>query len=702
MKNKKTSIFNKPTPAVILAIITNALVIAMIAILNRYSSINSRYYLIGVLVSILLVLLANVFFLMGYVKRKKTFRVLFVFFSVFLSLILSVGTYYIYRGSTSIDKIINNMAVEDIEYSLITLDDSITLNFLSNEKIAIVQDDYSELESEVKETLEDYSTSLDYKDYNTYRNLLLAAQENDFNLMVVPSDFRNLLENPEDEKVFDDSEVLLTFNTQQEEAVSDVDVLKDPFTILMLGNNEGLSDSIIVASFNPTTLKATMTSLARDSYVPIACYSYGSRDKLNHSRAHSRQCIVDTVEDFLDIEIDFYFETDFYALVKMVDTVGGLEIESPISFAGTLPLEDTFGETETILIEEGKHLLDGKQAVTFARERYNMPNGDFDRQLNQQYVIRELATKVMGTRNIETLMNVLDVAKDNIVMNVPIRSLSSLMGYSLDQINLAPVDGLDAFRIVQTQVAGTTPIIDEISYVIPYLRDIEQSSNLINDNVSTDYEKNNITHFSFSYTDPYKLDLSNPDLAGNSDDILGSDSLFTLPNFEGWTLSEIKEWGANRNISVVAEKVESDNTIGLITQNPKAGTYSQRPNEIYIKYSVEKEIVIPEVEERTIIVPDLRGKGRSAIQTWVQEMFSEFGEDVITYQIRDVSQVDPELDEIISDQSVIGEQKFDSTLSIIFEVNVFEEQDEPSEDENQEEEVEEDNEDGMIEQPVGD
>lgn len=670
MKKKRTSIFNAPMAGLSLAIISNVLVVAMIAILNRYSSINTRYYVIGVLVSILLILLANIFFLLGYVKRKKSFRVVFVFFSLFLSLVLSLGTWYTYRGSTSIDKIINDMGMEDLEYSLISLDPSITLNFLNDEKIAIVKDEYSKIESEVKETLSDYSESLEYIDYNTYRNLLFDAQDNEYSLMVVPSDFRKLLDNPQDEMIFKDSEVLLTFNTQQEEDVSDVDVLKDPFTILMLGNNEGLSDSIIVASFNPTTLRATMTSLARDSYVPIACYPYGSRDKLNHSRAHSRQCTIDTIEDFLDIEIDFYFETDFYALVKTVDTVGGLEIESPVSFAGTLPIENKIGETETVYIEEGKHLLDGKQAITFARERHHMPNGDFDRQLNQQYVIRELASKIMATRNIETLMDVLDVGKDNMVMNIPIRSLSALMGYSMDQINLSPVDGLDAFRIVQTQVAGTTPLVEGASVVMPYLKDIEQSSQLINDNVSTKLEKNNVTHFTFSYLEPYKLDLSNPNLAGGGRETYGGDSLFTVPSFDGWALSEIQDWGAKRGITIIVEKIESDNPGVLITQNPKEGTLSSKPSEIYIKYQVEKEEEIPEVQLKTIVVPDLRGENISAIQTWVQKAKEELGEDVITYQIKKFDNGEGTSDEILG-QNIVGEQSFKSRLEIVFEVNTY-------------------------------
>ena len=676
MKKKKTSIFNSPITGLMLAIVSNALVLTVIVILSRYSSINSKYYIIGVLSIIGVVLFTNILFLLGYVKRRRSFRVVFVLLTLTMTLILSIGTFYIYRGNSSIDKIINDMAVEDIEYSLITLDESITLNFLDNEEIAIVKDEYSDLEVETKETLSEYSKSLKYVEYSSYRNLLHAAEDNEYNIMVVPSDFRKLLDNPVDEKIFENSKVLLTFNTQQEEDVSDVDVLKDPFTILMLGNNEGLSDSIIVASFNPVTLRATMTSLARDSYVPIACYSYGSKDKLNHSRAHSRQCIVDTVEDFLDIEIDFYFETDFYALVKTVDVVGGLEINSPVSFGGTLPIEGKIGESETIFVEEGNHLLDGKQAITFARERHNMPNGDFDRQLNQQYVIRELASKIFSTRNIDTLMDVLDVAKDNIVMNIPVRSVSSLMGYALDQINLAPLDGMDAFRIVQTQVAGTTPIIGGMSVVMPYVKDVEESSRLINENVSDDYKRNEVTNFNFSYAEPYKLNLSDPDLAGIAGETLGNDdvevnSSFMIPNFEGWSLQEIKDWGKNRKIEIFVEEVVGENPGTLIVQNPKNGSYSERPSEIFIKYVTKSREVEPEkeVNMKEITIPDFTGENISVFHAWLGEAASEYG-DVIKYSIQRVPD-ETENDEEVISQNYVGNQVFEDSIVIQFEVNTL-------------------------------
>lgn len=59
------------------------------------------------------------------------------------------------------------------------------------------------------------------------------------------------------------------------------------------------SDALMLASFNPLSMQVTLTSIARDSYVPIACYAGKSEDKITHARVRSRQCTIDTVEDLM-------------------------------------------------------------------------------------------------------------------------------------------------------------------------------------------------------------------------------------------------------------------------------------------------------------------------------------------------------------------------------------------------------------------
>ena len=91
----------------------------------------------------------------------------------------------------------------------------------------------------------------------------------------------------------------------------------DPFNVLLIGYSRtdigstvGLADSIILATINPQTYEVSMTSIARDSFVPIPCYG-GELDKINSGRSTSRACFIETVEKFMNMDIDYYMELDY-------------------------------------------------------------------------------------------------------------------------------------------------------------------------------------------------------------------------------------------------------------------------------------------------------------------------------------------------------------------------------------------------------
>ena len=137
----------------------------------------------------------------------------------------------------------------------------------------------------------------------------------------------------------------------------------------------------------------TMTNIARDSYVPISCYRNNQSDKINHARAVSRSCLIETVEDLMDTDIDFFVEVNFKGVVDIVDALGGLWLSSPVEFIGQSSSYDR--GTYNVWVGEGYQLMDGEQVLAFARERHSMPDGDFTRQDNQKYIITELISSLL-------------------------------------------------------------------------------------------------------------------------------------------------------------------------------------------------------------------------------------------------------------------------------------------------------------------
>ena len=198
------------------------------------------------------------------------------------------------------------------------------------------------------------------------------------------------------EEHLDKTKVIHEFSTKVKIEGTDTvkkDLSKEPFSILLMGNDGGRTDTLIYVSFNPKTMVATLTSIARDSYVPIACYKNQASDKINHSRQISRQCTLDTVSNLLGEQVDYFVEVNFKAVVDIVDSLGKLWIVSPIEFVGQDSSEDR-GHF-TVWINKGGQFMSGEQVLAFSRERKNMPGGDLQRQLNQQQIGRASCREIV-------------------------------------------------------------------------------------------------------------------------------------------------------------------------------------------------------------------------------------------------------------------------------------------------------------------
>ena len=128
----------------------------------------------------------------------------------------------------------------------------------------------------------------------------------------------------------DDTTTLLSFKesytTKNDDGV-EKDLTKEPFTVLLSGENQGLADAIILISVNPVSMRITMTSIARDSYVPITCYG-GRSNKINAAHASSESCLVNTVEKLTGIDIDYTVEFNFKSVIQVVDALDILVVRA--------------------------------------------------------------------------------------------------------------------------------------------------------------------------------------------------------------------------------------------------------------------------------------------------------------------------------------------------------------------------------------
>ena len=156
----------------------------------------------------------------------------------------------------------------------------------------------------------------------------------------------------------------------------------EPVFILVLGSDarpatpveKGLCDSIHILGINPTARRATLVGIPRDSYVPL---STGGTNKINAAMPQGGpQAMVETVEDLTGITFDYYAMTGFDGLTRLINAIGGLEIELPYSFQG---YANAF--------EAGEQKLDGGLTLELGRTRKSLSHGDFDRSMNQGRIL---------------------------------------------------------------------------------------------------------------------------------------------------------------------------------------------------------------------------------------------------------------------------------------------------------------------------
>ena len=187
---------------------------------------------------------------------------------------------------------------------------------------------------------------------------------------------------------------------------------KKGLSFLLLGvdqrkNETGRSDTIIVVTIDPKTNKSQMISIPRDLKTEII--GNGSNDKINHAYAFGGpQMALDTVSHLLDIRLDYFAEINLDGFTDLVNAVDGVTVENDINFS--------YYEMQ---FPKGELSLNGKEALAYARMRYDDPRGDFGRQIRQRQVIQAVADKMTEDFSIRRFNAVLEALGKNVKTNVP-------------------------------------------------------------------------------------------------------------------------------------------------------------------------------------------------------------------------------------------------------------------------------------------
>ena len=418
------------------AVIVDLILCIELFYLTQFASIKTDLFITINLIGLVIILLIN-----GLVYASIHFRnnIMKIISAVLLATLLIAGGIagsLLTRVNNSIEEITSNEKTEDVSTSFVVYnkrsgDILMDINDLDGLKVGIVPDT-SNAEMGMKK-LSDEGISVEYVEFTSYGNAFTALLEESIDCAIMPKSYALVVGADESlEPYITDTTAILSFTEtvtrKTETAGADKDLTKEPFTVLLSGENEGLADTIILVSINPVSMKVTMTSIARDSYVPIACYG-GGMDKINASHVSSEDCLIATVENLTGIEVDYYVEFNFRAVVEIVNALDGLIVTNEKEFMGQ-SWNLTTDQLEVVYVPEGENIfMHGMQILALARERYAFADGDFARQRHQQMIIEAVIDKIMATRDPNVFVNVFEAAGKDVRTNMSVDQMLKFVNY---------------------------------------------------------------------------------------------------------------------------------------------------------------------------------------------------------------------------------------------------------------------------------
>lgn len=473
----------------ILSILKYVLIIGMIVISGLFikniialNVLPSKYF-IGVLV---VVILLNVLGTMLIIVKKVWTKVIsFILYLILLTISL-VGIFSLGNVNNFLNKAFSNNTMEISTYKVVVMKDSEyeKLEDLKDKEMGYLSNDdhKDEVLNRVKENID--IKAKDYEDfYNIYSDFInkkLDAMVIDtVYLDILGDEFSSIYDCIDTCSFADDYKVLYTFEIKTEkEVVSEHIKELKPFSIFVSGSderstiiyNKSRSDVNMILTINPNTKTVLMTTIPRDYYVQVHGQT-GLKDKLTHAGIYGVDISRQTIEDLFDIEIDYSIKVGFPSVVKLVDLVGGVDIDSDREFKSY--------HLKGWTVKKGINHMDGEHALAYSRERYAYSSGDRHRVLNQQQVLEAVMKKVMTNRSLLLKYNELleslselyrtDMPKDVITLLVK-KQLEDMSSWKFES---QTVSGSDASLPTHTAPNSKRYVM------IPYEKDVKRAHDKI-------------------------------------------------------------------------------------------------------------------------------------------------------------------------------------------------------------------------------
>ena len=581
------------------AIITIILIILqLIAIglmtyaLILYKGVETFYRIFGIIIVLYFFFFLSYLLLKSIKKKKIKAFIVPLIITIILIIIEVVIFYYLNKVYKAINAYSDN---ENTYYSsLVTYDKTLTdYKKLDDMKIGIVSNDEdiegniipTEIIKELK--LEDNNKIIEY---DSTLELLYGLKDKEVDAAFFSSNYIDMFSPLEGFETIEEETIVIyqkskVYESNEEEIKSTTSSLTKPFTMLLIGidsSTDGVTagynaDVLLLATFNPSTLRATMTSIPRDMYLKTACSGNTYRRINTTTWGSSSTCAVQTIENLFDVDIDYYAKINFKGIVKLVDSLGGIDVDVPYSFCEQNSSRK-WG-SNTVFVKEGFQHLNGEQALALSRNRHypndgsqagksmgkycaNLKDGnrnDYTRGKNQMKVILGIANAGTKLNDPNTAIEILETISSNFQTNVTTKEILSLydLAKSLvisDNTNLINIQrmqlkGYSAYGLIYDTTSKNYPAV-----TIPYKGSINDIKKEINNNLSNKvYSTKTI---SFDINKPYE------------DTVIGTGNysesrIATLKDLSKSSVQSMKEYASDNNLTIKFIDYDTDETVDI-------------------------------------------------------------------------------------------------------------------------------------------
>lgn len=459
--------------SVILVVFTGGLVYQIFKLQILPDNILIPIILVLILLTLIFVLLIN-FSTHGLVSK-----ILCSLMVVVLSAVYGLGNYYLYSTNTTLETVTDQKNRAKNTVSVVALNSSSleNVNSLDGSKLGVLKTIGKEATKKSLADLKKNNVTYTKKTYDNMLGMLKALYDGKVDAIVLNEAYRSNVCDLEDYTNFNnDTKVIhktVYYTKENSSSLAVSDITSKPFNILISGNDSfgsldenSRSDVDMLVTINPVTSTILLTSIPRDSYVKEVCNdyacNYGAYDKLTHTGIYGVDTTKDTIENLLDIDINYVYRVNFTSMIDIVDALGGVDVTVPEGMA----VSKFYTNSNLEGVHEGENHLDGKRALAYSRERKAYLDGDLQRARNQQQVLQAMFKKATSPEIIKNYTSLLKALIGAFDTNMTTKEITSFIKY---QIQAKPSWKFEQFVLKgDNDLRMSAELGSEVSVVILY------------------------------------------------------------------------------------------------------------------------------------------------------------------------------------------------------------------------------------------